>query len=771
MACLFCFFSVSIEDEEDKEFDEKISKYPSSFDLQIDCLPKPRLQTVLEAQIGKLDNGFVLLDEEIQVNNLISYLSFKLGNIDQALHYNSKALMKERRNGIALANRARYNKYLMNLFDAEKDLVKLESLYTNDNVSSTTKLLAEGELAQSYARFGAKFHEAAILKYESLFRNCSQIRTDVVILWKYDCCLCLRRTLHIFNKMEYPDRDPVETLRKACKMLVEIIDSSAHLPAYRARAWAELGQMVYQIEKNPDSLGYSLLECIPIQKRYISSESYFDKALEIGLEDFDTIEVCAKHMRYFDKPEKALELFERALKFRETSLVYHHMALCLKKIEHMKANQHRNQGQSNYRGQPRYRRSQRNRIQTTRAREQSNLKRSLKCGRYAMMLPWNHQTKRMLDLFEMAHEKDQFNHFAVYEKAFLLRQLKRTEEAKTEFCKLLNSLEIGELKISCYEQAGYCCLDLLETDTQDTEKYRFDGIHYLRKAIEVAVVVATKVKYESMEVRSLIPTAKTMLLEPGLWETNNNQLQRLQDLLLKHGKLLPLVKEASSDKTCDISTLLERCLSEDQNDDAVLLTLLDVLASEQDDSKFSGHLTTILKSASKYLTVGDKDSAKTSYQIFYRMMGLRRYEENREYDAFLMTDDDSEHLRSMYQIAGWLKDYCGLNVVNSDEHCAYGRQILHDLTNFSLESVAVFLVLKNSKLNHIVEMVVTSILSMPPESPERKPKLVILKDEPVELPAGWANVPTITLPKEQGTFTASDISSWLLNLFNVVQIN
>ena len=767
VALIVLSFPVRLEDEDDAEFNEAVSKYPSSFDLELDCLPTHRLQTVLDALIGKLDNGFVLVNEEIQVYNLISYLSFKLGKVEVAFDYNKKALKKDRRNGIALANRARYNKFQLNYFDAEKDLDSLERLYSNDNAAVTTKLVAQGEIAQAYARFGPKFHEVAISKYESLFQNCSHVQRDVVTLWKYDYCLCLRRTLNLFNKTEYPDRDPTNTLRKACATLVEIIDSTANLPAYTARAWAELGQMVYQIEKSPDTFGPHMLETIPIQKRYTSSQIYFSKALECGNRDFDTIEVCAKFMRYFGMPEDSVHLFERALVLRQTSLAYHHMALSLKNIELKKVNEQKRQNQPWRPRHPGYGRGRRNLTQTPRQREQSNMKRSIKCGRNATLLPWNERTKKILDSLVKAYEKDPFNHFAVYDKAFVLRQLSRTQDAKIEFCQLLNRLEIGELKISCYEQAGYCCLDIAEANSRESEKYRFDGIRFLQKAIEVAAAVAAKVKYSSADVRPLIPTVKSMLVDPGLWETNNKQLQRLQNLLLEHGKLLPIVQEASSDKTSEISTLLEKCLHADQVDDAALLSILEEIVSEPNENKFSKHLTTILDNASTYLANGEHESALTMYQIFYRLMGLRMYEENREYDAFLMTDQESENVRPMDQIANWLKNYCGLNVINSDEHCAFGQRILHALTEFSLSSVAVFLVLKDKKIDHLVEMVATSIISMQPETPERKPKLVILKDEAVKLPPAWVNVPTVILPKSQENVD-SEISTWLAKLFKAV---
>ena len=765
---LFIFFSVHINDD-DAEFNEAISKYPSSFDLEIDILPKTRLQTVLNILKGKLDNGFVLVDEEFQVYNLISYLSFKLGKIEDAFEFNKKVLTSNNRNGIGLANRARFYRFEHSFFEAEKDLEQLEQLYSNANAAVTTKLIAEGEIAQAYARFGPKFHEKAIEKYEYLLQNCSRIQRSVVILWKYDYCLCLRRTLKLFNKAEYPERDQTITLRKACQTLSEIIDSTANLQAYTGRAWAELGQMVYQIEKNPGTYGPRMLEVIPLQKRFPSSQMYFNKALEFGMEDFDTVEVCAKFMRYFRLPEDSVRLFERALEYRHTSLAYHHMALALKSIELKKVNEQKNQNPQGGLRQPRYGRGRgRHFPQTPRQRQQSNLKRSIKCGRKATPLPWNDQTKRILDCLEKANGQDPFNHDATYDKAFLLRHLGRNQEAKSLFCQLLNMLEVGELKVSCYEQAAYCCLDLADARSRESQKFRHDGITFLQKAIQVAGAVAAIVKYSSVDVRPLIPTVKDMLVNPALWETNNRQLQRLQNLLMEHGRHIPVVQEARADKGQEISELLEKYLSNGQGDEAALISILEEVLWDQDEGKFSQRLSTILNNASTHLANGERESALTMYQVFYRLLGLRVYETNRDYDAFLMTDQDSENVRPMDQVANWLKDYCGLKVINSDEHCAYGEMTIHPLTELSLSSVAVFVVLKEKKIDYLVEHVVTSIISMPPESPPRKPKLVILKDEVVKLPVAWINMPTVILPKTQANYNDSDISRWLAQLFSVL---
>ena len=766
---------MSLSDNGDKEFEEAVSKYPSSFDLKLHHLTKPKVKNIRDTLLGKLKNGFVFQFEEMQVYNLISYLSYVVCDIDNAVEYNSKVLAKDRSNGIALANRARFNRHQMNFYDADEDLKRLESLYDNANASLLVKLMSEGEIAQSYARFGPKYHQTAIAMYESIFERNSRVRRNIMVIWKYDYCLCLRRTLHIFNKAEYPDKEYCDILRKATTVLSDIIDTSNAqsrdgFTIYAARAWAELGQLVYNVEKKPVTFGGKIQECIPVHKRYLTSEVYVDRALELGYNDFDVLEICAKFYRYFNKTHEAIELSKKALQLRQTSFCYHHLALSLRKLELCKVSQPNLRVSTQQRGAS-YRRH-RNYQNTPRQQEQSNIKRSIKCGRRATRIEVSEHTRSILENFDKAVELDPSNHFALYDKAFFLRQLRRTEDAKVSFCKLLKSLELCELKINCYEQAGYCCLDMAEACSQQSERYNNDAIVFLQGAIEVAATLAAKVKYTLLEVRPLFPTVKQMLSNTDLLESHDSHMQRLQNLLKNCSDLLPITKEVKSVETVNINSLLEKCLQEERLDEAALLTILDEISSEQNDERFTEHFTNILAAASTSLSNADYEAALRRYQICFYLMELRYQRTSEmepiseiENDVFLMTDGELPNLRSLYLVKEWLEKYCGLKTVNSDEHCFQGRQLLHSLEQNCRNSRAVFIILKDPKIDEQVQFLTTAIISM--EEPER-PKLVILKEKMINLPLPWTNVPTVLLPEENESHSDSTISSWLSNVFKAI---
>ena len=136
-----------------------------------------------------------------------------------------------------------------------------------------------------------------------------------------------------------------------------------------------------------------------------------------------------------------------------------------------------------------------------------------------------------------------------------------------------------------------------------------------------------------------------------------------------------------------------------------------------------------------------------------------------ENDVFLMTGGESPNLRSLYLVKEWLEKYCGLKTFNSDEHCFQGRQLLHSLEQNCRNSRAVFIILKDLKIDEKVQFLTTAIISM--EESER-PKLVILKEKVINLPLPWTNVPTVLLPEENESHSDSTISSWLSNVFKAI---
>ena len=226
------------------------------------------------------------------------------------------------------------------------------------------------------------------------------------------------------------------------------------------------------------------------------------------------------------------------------------------------------------------------------------------------------------------------------------------------------------------------------------------------------------------------------------------------------------MKEVKSDETVTITSLLEKYLHEERLDEAAILSILKEISSEQNEEMFTENYTTILAAASTSFSNKEYEAALTHYQVCFYLMGSRRQRISKMVnDVFLMTDGDSENLKPLYMVKEWLEKYCGLKTINSDEHCLQGTQLLHSLESNCCHSAAVFVILKGPKIEELIQVLTTAIISM--EESER-PKLAILKEKSVKLPIAWTNVPTILLPDENESYNDSTISSWLSKVFKAI---
>lgn len=114
----------------------------------------------------------------------------------------------------------------------------------------------------------------------------------------------------------------------------------------------------------------------------------------------------------------------------------------------------------------------------------------------------------------------------------------------------------------------------------------------------------------------------------------------------------------------------------------------------------------------------------------------------------------------MSLISKSIKDYCGLNDVNSDDLCLPGQSVLSRLYKTSKESFVVFLVQKNDEIDRTTDVLIQSKLLDESFSSE----LVILKDKSIRMPKLWAKLLTIYLHDERKISNVS-ISTWLSNIF------
>ena len=696
--------------DKEKKIEQSLSDFPSSFQLELKTITKANLKSTRDKLFSKIPSGFVFSDEEIQVYNLVSYQSFLIDEVELAFEYNEKVLEKRGNNVIALGNRAYFNKLNGRFYQAKNDVERLLTSYKQEPYTNgvDAKSLAKGELAFSYARCGPKYLEQAIAIYETILQH-GPPSGDVLVLWKYDYGLCLRRTLHIFNSALFPDRNIQDTCREACDVFSDIVRTS-HEKIYIARAWCELGQLAYSILRRPETFVFDVSDYISVHEQTDTCLDYFENALKLGGDDFDVIEVCAKFFRYFHQYEEAVEQFRKGLKLRDTSLARHHLALSLQSIEQCREQQSRRPCT----------------FPPLSQHETETLfsKLLLKSNRNPVQLQQNDTMDEVLSNLEQAINLDNTNVKAAYDKALVLRRLGNTNEAKQLLYDTAASLEIGELKVSCLEQAGYCCLDMAKKETGEVMKEcEYDANVLFQKAVEVSAILALKVNYSTMEFRLSVPTVRRLVTDPDALETYNGQTNNLKKLLKRHAIHFNI---ACSEVTQDIDDLFNKCDQVGRKDEDAFIAVLKRFVSNKDEEEYEVDMDTILKAATSSLSKGDNRSALLRYQIWNELLKMRDPEDTKpkEYDVFLMTDGDSENLKPMLIVSSWLKDNCGFSIANSDNNCAAGQPLISSLSEFCKASTSVVVIIKNRAIDEGFRFATNAIASSEPSGV--KTKLVIL---------------------------------------------
>lgn len=220
------------------------------------------------------------------------------------------------------------------------------------------------------------------------------------------------------------------------------------------------------------------------------------------------------------------------------------------------------------------------------------------------------------------------------------------------------------------------------------------------------------------------------------------------------------MQRVKTDISIHLTSLMEKCQREGSYDDAGFLAIIDQIA-ENDKDVYLSDMKVLLATASSTLSNGKDVEFTHWYQIFFDVWVSRRYHHDKQFHIFLMTDGDSTNLATMTFLSEWLSDYCGLNVVNSDELCQPGQPLLSALYEICKASSVVFHVQRNKEIDRSTNVLIEAIL-LDPDFPS---ELVILKDKSVTLPKVWAKLPVVNLPEKEGGTDNLYISRWISNVF------
>lgn len=335
---------------------DALKKYPSSFDVA------DSIKTVSHGELIKIKDKLLIelcstigqfstCMEKTRVWNLLSFIYFILGDRENAILYNAKALQESPDNIIALANGAWFSlKEKKNVRICEETFKRLKSLKGN----RLEFLIAKSETAFTYSRFGLKQYPNAISIFVEVNEEIAQLtgneenvgkcpfgvdvtkRCDIpvefVCIWTYGYAMTLQRMLH-FDGID--EQDKTDEIRKQYKIVFDLyshivtltVDSEC-IRRYQARSYVQAGLLAYSVNRNrfifPEGMKGLLSTNSLI---FMSTERYFETALQIFPDDVFVLERSGKYFRYIDEIEISIRLLDKAVQIRGTSFGYHHLAL------------------------------------------------------------------------------------------------------------------------------------------------------------------------------------------------------------------------------------------------------------------------------------------------------------------------------------------------------------------------------------------------------------------------------------------------------------
>ncbi|KAK3596336.1 hypothetical protein CHS0354_004895 [Potamilus streckersoni] len=314
-----------------KDFQIRMKPYPSHFDLEIKLgFTKDNRRNIIK----KLDDemtttGFELDAEQTRAYNFLSYVHWCLQERQEAKKYLEKALSKNEKDVMALANQAWILWNDDKFSDAWHVVEKLEKLKDRKDLI----IIAKSEQAFAYSRVGPRYYTKAIDTFKEVLKaDCGhELDKTHIYLWKFGLGLILKRQLNVTNTFSFDHLSKyVESITEAVDILNDVANN-ANTVRYQARSWVALGELAYSIHsqemvssKEKDSLAEILSGKKP--------DEFFDKASTICDDDTYVLQRCGKQARYSRNYEKSIEFFLKSIKRRGTSFSHHHLAITLMKV-------------------------------------------------------------------------------------------------------------------------------------------------------------------------------------------------------------------------------------------------------------------------------------------------------------------------------------------------------------------------------------------------------------------------------------------------------
>lgn len=337
------------------KLETELKQIPSTFDLLVeveqfprDYLIKVREKLIEECEATPYDTEM----EKLRAWNLISFLYFVLGKEDLAHQFNSKVVDLCPDNIVGLCNKAWFQLKNKDFFNVNAVLGRLKEMCARRN----NILIAKAEKAFCYSRFGIKMYEKSGNLFEDVLKECidptyvscysgetsvskltnCDIPTEIIAVWTFGYALTLKRMLNISNVHDQSSFD-ISRQRHVmvCKLyscIIKLDGMGECLKRYKARAYAEIGMLAYDVCKNKDRFPHGLKDILPDNTALrMDTKNYFLSALHLCPTDVFVLERSGKYFRYIGDIGASIKYLAKAIGVRETAFAHHHLALSLKR--------------------------------------------------------------------------------------------------------------------------------------------------------------------------------------------------------------------------------------------------------------------------------------------------------------------------------------------------------------------------------------------------------------------------------------------------------
>ena len=268
---------------------------------------------------------------------------------------------------------------------------------------------------------------------------------------KYTLGLTLRRYTNQFWTSMHPDVDFVPAARRAMELFVQIKDREENRPDLRARAAAELGEILgWQREER-------IRNAVKDEQRRLglTADRCFEEALGLA-EKNPAVLVCAgKYFRQQKKLTKSRELLQKAVDLRPEPKAHHQLGITLRQLAlQEKGPGHAGAHQGYSRNQGSYPRAQGN--QRDRRQQGFNPQETAATVRTPRLRRDGRYVQEAMEHFRKSLElSDGENDFALYDLGMMHFDLGEYDLALQQFHKLLDLFSRNSFKFKeAAEQAG-----------------------------------------------------------------------------------------------------------------------------------------------------------------------------------------------------------------------------------------------------------------------------------------------------------------------------